>query len=52
MADVYINAGLLVALLLTVFTHWSLADPLISLAIALYILKSALGLASESVNIL
>jgi ferrous-iron efflux pump FieF len=51
-ADIYINAGVLVALLLAVFTHWSLADPLISLAIALYILKSAFGLASESVNIL
>ena len=52
MADIYINASVLVALLLTVFTHWSLADPLISLAIALYILKSAFGLARESVSIL
>ena len=52
MADIYINAGVLVALLLAVFTHWSLADPLISFAIALYILKSALGLARESVHIL
>jgi ferrous-iron efflux pump FieF len=52
MADIYINAGVLVALLLTGFTHWNLADPLISLAIAFYILKSAFGLASESINVL
>ncbi|HSP63847.1 MAG TPA: cation diffusion facilitator family transporter [Pyrinomonadaceae bacterium] len=51
-ADIYINAGVLVALLLTVFTKWTLADPVISLAIAAYILKSALGLALESVHIL
>ena len=50
--DIYINAGVLVALLLTAFSGWSLADPLISLVIALYILKSALGLAHESINIL
>src|SRR5713226_3834291 len=52
MADIYINAGVLVALLLTGFTHWNLADPLISLAIAVYILKSAFGLAHESINVL
>jgi ferrous-iron efflux pump FieF len=51
-ADIYVNAGVLVALLLTALTDWELADPLISLAIALYILKSAFGLARESVNIL
>src|SRR5450432_1120209 len=51
-ADIYINTGVLIALLLTAFSGWSLADPLISLVIALYILKSALGLAHESINIL
>jgi ferrous-iron efflux pump FieF len=51
-ADIYVNAGVLVALVLTALTHWELADPLISLAIAVYILKSAFGLARESVNIL
>lgn len=51
-ADIYINAGVLIALLITALTDWNLADPLISLAIALYILKSAFGLARESVNIL
>src|SRR3984893_11502956 len=52
MADIYISAGVLVALLLTALTNWEIADPLISLAIALYILKSSLGLARESVNVL
>lgn len=52
MADAYISAGVLVALLLTALTNWKLADPLISLAIALYILKSAIGLAHESINVL
>ena len=51
-SDIYINAGVLIALLITALTDWNLADPLISLAIALYILKSAFGLARESVNIL
>jgi cation diffusion facilitator family transporter len=52
MADIYISAGVLVALLLTALTNWKLTDPLISLAIALYILKSAIGLAHESINVL
>jgi ferrous-iron efflux pump FieF len=52
MADIYISAGVVVALVLTALTGWGLADPLISLAIALYILKSAFGLARESVNVL
>ena len=50
--DIYINAGVLIALLLTAWTNWKLADPLISLAIALYILKSAVGLAHESIDVL
>ena len=50
--DIYINAGVLVALLLTALTGWRLVDPLISLVIALYIIKSAVGLAHESINVL
>jgi ferrous-iron efflux pump FieF len=52
MTDIYINAGVLVALLVTAFTDWKLADPLISLAIAGYILKSSYGLARESIDLL
>jgi ferrous-iron efflux pump FieF len=50
--DIYINTGVLVALLLTALTRWDLSDPLISLVIALYIIKSAFGLAHESINVL
>jgi len=52
MTDIYINAGVLAALLLTALTDWNLADPLISLAIAIYILKSAFALARESIDVL
>lgn len=50
--DIYINGGVLIALLLTAFTGWSVVDPLISLVIALYIIKSSVGLAQESINVL
>ena len=50
--DIYINSGVLVALLVTAFTGWGVADPLISLVIALYIIKSSFELAHESVNVL
>jgi cation diffusion facilitator family transporter len=50
--DIYINSGVLVALLVTAFTGWSVADPLISLAIALYIVKSSYELAHESISVL
>ncbi|MGZ8845431.1 MAG: cation diffusion facilitator family transporter [Pyrinomonadaceae bacterium] len=50
--DIYINGGVLIALLLTAFTGWSVVDPLISLVIALYIMKSSFGLAHESINVL
>ena len=51
-ADIYINASVLLALLITVLTGWRLADPLISLGIALYILKAAFNLSHESINVL
>jgi len=50
--DIYINSGVLFALLVTVFTGWSLADPLISFVIALYIIKSSFELARESIGVL
>lgn len=50
--DIYINSGVLVALLVTAFTGWSVADPLISLVIALYIIKSSIELAHESISVL
>ena len=50
--DIYINSGVLVALLVTAFTGWSVADPLISLVIALYIISSSFKLARESIGVL
>ena len=50
--DVYINLGVLVALALTIVTGWRLIDPLVSIAIALYILWSAAHVAYESINVL
>jgi len=50
--DVYINLGVLAALLVTVFTGWQLVDPLVSIAIAIFILWSAGRVAYESINVL
>lgn len=50
--DVYINLGVLGALAMTMITGWQLADPLVSIAIAVYILWSAAHVAYESINVL
>jgi cation diffusion facilitator family transporter len=50
--DVYINLGVLFALAITVVTGWQLVDPLVSIAIAVYILWSAAHVAYESINVL
>jgi len=50
--DIYINLGVLGALAVSAVSGWRLADPLVSIAIALYILWSALSVAWESINIL
>jgi len=50
--DIYINLGVLAALVVTVFTGWRLVDPLVSIAIAIYILWSAVHVAYESINVL
>ncbi|HEX8070979.1 MAG TPA: cation diffusion facilitator family transporter [Pyrinomonadaceae bacterium] len=50
--DVYTNGGALVALLVVRLTGWRLADPLLSLAISLYILYSAFAVGRESVDVL
>jgi cation diffusion facilitator family transporter len=50
--DVYINAGVLGALAVTMITGWQLVDPLVSIAIAIYILWSAAHVAYESINVL
>ncbi|HYW71232.1 MAG TPA: cation diffusion facilitator family transporter [Pyrinomonadaceae bacterium] len=50
--DVYINLGVLGALMVTIFTGWRLVDPLVSIAIAIYILWSAAHVAYEAINVL
>jgi cation diffusion facilitator family transporter len=50
--DVYTNGGALCALLLLRLTGWRLADPVISIAISLYILASAFSVARDSIDVL
>lgn len=51
-SDVWTNGGVLFALLLISLTGWNLIDPLISIAISIYILASALRVGRESVDVL
>jgi len=51
-SDVWTNGGVLLALLLISITGWSIIDPLISIAISIYILASALSVGRESVDVL
>jgi len=51
-SDVLTNGGVLFALLLIYFTGWTIVDPIISIAISIYILASALGVGRESVDVL
>lgn len=50
--DIYINLGVLGALVVTVFTGWRWADPVVSITIAVYILWSAAHVARESIHML
>ena len=50
--DVYTNGAALVALLLVALTGWTPADPLISILISAFILKSAYDVARDSVHVL
>ncbi|MDX6693873.1 MAG: ferrous-iron efflux pump FieF [Blastocatellia bacterium] len=50
--DIYTNTSALVALLIVRLTNWQIADPLISILIAIYILWSAIHVARESIDVL
>ncbi|HEV7844081.1 MAG TPA: cation diffusion facilitator family transporter, partial [Pyrinomonadaceae bacterium] len=50
--DIYTNASALVALLIIRLSQWQIADPLISILIAIYILWSAVHVGRESVDVL
>jgi len=52
MTDIYTNLGALLALVIVGLTPLQIADPLISIAIAFYILWSALAVGRESIDIL
>lgn len=51
-SDVWTNGGVLCALALIYFTGWNIVDPVISIAISIYILASALSVGRESVHVL
>ncbi len=51
-SDVWTNGGVLVGLLLIYFTGWTIVDPIISIAVSLYILGSALSVGRESIDVL
>ncbi|HEX8137703.1 MAG TPA: cation diffusion facilitator family transporter [Pyrinomonadaceae bacterium] len=51
-SDIFTNAGALVALLIVALTGWQMADPLISIMIAVYILWSAVGVGHEALDVL
>jgi ferrous-iron efflux pump FieF len=50
--DVFTNGAALVALLIVALTNWTLADPLVSLAISAFILWSAFEVARDAVDVL
>jgi ferrous-iron efflux pump FieF len=50
--DIFTNLGALVALIIVGLTPWQMADPIISIGIAFYILWSALSVGRESIDVL
>jgi ferrous-iron efflux pump FieF len=52
MTDIYSNLSALIALVIIGLTPWQIADPLISILIALYILWSAVAVGRESIDAL
>ena len=50
--DVLVNLGVGLAIVITSWTGWTLVDPVVGLIIALFILRSALGIGRQSLEIL
>jgi cation diffusion facilitator family transporter len=50
--DIFTNLGALLALAIIGLTPWQMADPIISIAIAFYILWSAVSVGRESIDVL
>jgi cation diffusion facilitator family transporter len=51
-SDIFTNSGALLALLIVALTGWQMADALISIMIAIYILWSAVAVGRESMDVL
>lgn len=51
-SDLYTNLGIIISLGLIYFTDWSFIDPLVSIAIAIYIIYSAFGIVREGFEML
>jgi ferrous-iron efflux pump FieF len=51
-ADLYINLAIIIALGFTHWLHWTWMDPLFGFVIALYIIRTAVHILKESLNIL
>ncbi len=49
-SDIALNIGVIIALLLTTYAGWGLADPIIALLIALYIVSSAWKIIKQSLD--
>jgi len=50
MSDVWSSAGVLIGIVLTVWTGWQMLDPLIAIGVAVYILSLGVRLVRESVH--
>ncbi len=50
--DIFTNLGALLALVIVGLTPWQIADPIISITIAFYILWSAVSVGRESIDVL
>ncbi len=51
-SDLYTNLGIIVSLVLIYFSNWHFIDPIVSIAIAFYIIYSALGIVKEGLEML
>jgi len=51
-ADLAVNLGVIVAVILAGWTNWSLIDPLVGLGIAAYILWTTFGIATRALDVL
>lgn len=51
-SDLYTNLGIIVSLVLIYFSNWHFIDPVVSIAIAIYIIYSAIGIVKEGVEML